>query len=74
MAALVLLAACAAFPEVDRAEQAHADAPAPALLPTDRLLAMEGAPLADEDSRAALLARAAGLRARAAAIRALPAG
>ncbi|MFN3972169.1 MAG: hypothetical protein ACK4L4_12460 [Gemmobacter sp.] len=68
-----LLAACAGFPEVDRAELPHADAPAPRLLPTDQVLAMETAPLGNDATRAALIARAAALRARAAAIRTRPA-
>lgn len=66
------VSACASFPEVDRAGAAYDDAEAPRLLPTDAVLAMELAPVADEGARAALLARAEGLRARAAAIRRRP--
>lgn len=68
----LLLAACASFPDVDRAGTAYHDAAAPRLLPTDQVLAMEQAPLTTEASRAALLARAEALRARAAAIRRRP--
>jgi hypothetical protein len=66
------LAACAAFPEVDRAGGAFADAPAPRLLPTDALLSLETAPAAGPDREAELLARASRLRARAEAIRGRP--
>lgn len=65
----LLVAACASFPEVDRAGADYDDAAAPRLLPTDQVLAMEAAPIGGEATRAALLARAEALRARAAAIR-----
>lgn len=70
----LLMAACASLPEVERAERPYADAPAPDLLPTDQLLAMEGTPLATEALRIALLARADALRTRADAIRRRPSG
>ncbi|QYK40881.1 MAG: hypothetical protein KF887_15995 [Paracoccaceae bacterium] len=69
----LVLAACAAFPEVERAEGAYSDAPAPQLLPTDQVLAMESGAIATDDRRAALIARADALRARAATIRRRPA-
>ncbi|HMO70731.1 MAG TPA: hypothetical protein PKC84_03660 [Paracoccaceae bacterium] len=66
------VSACAAFPEVDRAGAAFDDAPAPRLLPTDQVLAAEGADLGGPETAAALDARAAALRARAAALRRSP--
>ncbi|MGQ0565748.1 MAG: hypothetical protein ACT4OK_11835 [Gemmobacter sp.] len=71
---LLLLSACAPFPEVDRAERLLGDGPAPILLPTQDLLARVDAPSRVGDAQATLAARAAALRARAAALRATPVG
>jgi len=62
--ALLLLAACAQFPEVDAASRAVAG-PAPALVPLGPLLAVPPPQAAARG--AALSARAAALQARAAA-------
>ncbi len=71
--ALLLLAGCATFPQVDAAGRAFTDAPAPQLLPTARILALgEAPPGGAEAAQAALTARAAALRNRAAAIRNRP--
>ena len=71
---LLLLSACAAFPEVDRAERTLSEGPAPILLPTDDLLARVDAPSRVGSAQATLTARAAALRARAARLRGTPVG
>jgi hypothetical protein len=68
---LLLLSACAAFPEVDRAERTLGDGPAPILLPTEDLLARVDAPSRAAGAQASVAARVAALRARAARLRAL---
>jgi hypothetical protein len=72
LVAFLLLTACAAFPEVDRAMSANADAPPPKLQPTEALLAQADRVAGAEAAQADLQARAAALRARAARIRAMP--
>lgn len=67
---LLLLSACAAFPEVDLAERTLGVGPAPILLPTGDLLARVDAPSRAAGAQASLAARAAALRARAARLRA----
>jgi len=71
---LVLIAGCASFPEVDRAERLLGEGPAPILLPTEDLLARVDAPSRVGNSQATLVARAAALRARAVLLRATPVG
>ncbi|MGP3697489.1 hypothetical protein [Rhodobacter sp. NSM] len=73
LAAMLLLGACADYPEVIEAQSARADAPAPPLLPLDELLARAGTATVTSDTEASLEARAAALRARAAALQAPPA-
>lgn len=71
--ALILIAACAQFPELDsRASSVPANAPYPELVPTEMLLA--GLPEADHGQTVTrgLAGRAAALRARAARLRARP--
>ncbi|SPH17282.1 hypothetical protein DEA8626_00799 [Defluviimonas aquaemixtae] len=65
-----VLTGCARFPEVEAAESASvADAPYPALLPIDTLVA--GTPsLPESDPAAPVNARAAALKARAERLRA----
>jgi len=71
--ALALLAACARFPELEgAATRGVLDAPYPALVPLDALLAEAAAPGMGVEASAGLQARAAALRARAAALRARP--
>lgn len=72
--AILLLSACATFPEVDRASAPYDNAAPPRLLPTDQVLAAEGADLSGPEANAALLARAEALRARAGALRSRPPG
>jgi hypothetical protein len=72
--ALLLVSACATFPEVDRAANGHGNGPLPQLVPTEELLARAGVVVGAEAAQAGLQARAAALRARAARIRAMPAG
>jgi hypothetical protein len=69
---VLLLAACASFPEVDRAERSLGEGPAPLLLPTEDLLARVDAPSRVGSAEAELTARAAALRARAARLRVTP--
>lgn len=64
------LAACATFPEVDRAQSGLAPGAAPALVPLDEALAQAGSARVSEADAERLAARAAALRARAAAMRA----
>lgn len=65
-AALLLLTACATFPEVDNAEARYSGSgTTPDLAPMEDILAAAGTPLTDEASRDSLLGRADGLRARA---------
>lgn len=72
--ALLILAACAEFPEVDTAVEGFGEGPAPILLPTDDLLARANQPpRASEDTASGVEARVARLRARAAQVRARPA-
>ena len=71
---LLLLSACAAFPEVDRAERSLSEGPAPILLPTEDLLARVDVPSRVGSAQAPLTARAAALRARAAGLRGTPGG
>ena len=71
---LLLLSACAAFPEVDRAERSLSEGPAPILLPTEDQLARVDAPSRVGSAQATLTARAAALRARAARLRGTPVG
>ncbi len=72
--ALLFLAACAEFPQVDAAVAGFGEGPAPILLPTDDLLARANQPpLASDATRAGVEARVARLKARAAAVRARPA-
>jgi hypothetical protein len=68
IAAAVLVAACAPFPEVDA--MATDTGPTPRLAPIDDLLAQAETPAADPAP--GLQARAARLKARAAAIKAVP--
>lgn len=68
--ALIALAGCARFPEVDQAEKGLVPGPAPVLLETDALVARTAPAAAIEDPQAEVNARAAALRARAAQIRA----
>jgi hypothetical protein len=74
LVALLLVSACATFPEVDRAASGHGKGPPPQLVPTEALLARAGVVVGAEAAQASLQARAAALRARAARIRAMPAG
>ena len=71
---LLLLTACATFPEVDRAEARLKPGPAPSLLPTEDLLARVDAVGRVQAARDGLALRAAALRARAARLRATPVG
>ncbi|RBI82808.1 hypothetical protein DRV85_18130 [Rhodosalinus halophilus] len=70
LSALLLLAACAAYPELPGLDPGTGDAAYPPLLPFEEIFA-EAPPetLAAEDAER-LLARGAALRARAAALRA----
>jgi hypothetical protein len=74
LALCALLAACATFPEVDAAERALAEGPAPRLLPTEEILARAALPGRAEAAAETVAARAARLRARAARLRATPVG
>ena len=65
---LVLLAACAQFPDLD-ALPPDTSLPPPALLPLDDLLAQASAPSVAEAAGTALASRAARLRTRAALMR-----
>lgn len=70
--AFLLMAACATFPEVDRAVSAsgtQAGGAVPVLVPLEGLLAQAAPGRATDASRDAVAGRAAGLRARAAAMR-----
>lgn len=63
---LAAVAACAEFPELDRAIPAsELSGPYPPLVPVGTLLAQTDEPQIDEDAQARLEARAAALRARA---------
>lgn len=65
----VALAGCTRFPELDRAPaRVPANAPYPALVPLDPLLAEAEEPGRAETAGPALAARAARLRARASAL------
>lgn len=71
--ALALLATCARFPDLEGAAMRDtSDAPYPALVPLDALLAEAAGPAFGERARRGLEARAAALRSRAAALRARP--
>lgn len=72
LALALLTAACAAFPEVDRAERNIVQGPLPVLLPTDDLLARAAGSYGAEAAGNTLAARAAALRLRAARLRAMP--
>ncbi len=63
--AVLALAACAQFPQVDALPALGPDAAPPALLPLDGLLAQAEGPAVAEAAGAALLARAERLKARA---------
>ena len=68
--AVVLLSACATFPEIDRAALRYGGAgAAPPLVPLDEVLIGAEPGRASDASRDSLAARATGLRARAGAIR-----
>jgi hypothetical protein len=71
---LLVIPACTAFPEVDRAAARLGEGPAPILLPTDDLLARVDAPSRAVGAQSALAARAAALRARASRLRGTPVG
>ena len=68
LAGLLLVAACATFPEVDAATRA-ASGPAPRLIPVEGILAQADALGSGQAAVGTLEARAAGLRARAARLR-----
>ncbi len=72
LSALLLLAACADFPEVDAAAARLDKGPAPQLLPTEDILARAALPGRAEGAGDAVAARVARLKARAARLRALP--
>lgn len=74
LALLVLLPACASFPEVDAAESALADTPPPQLLPTSDILARAAMAGGAEGAGAATAARAARLKARADVLRSMTVG
>ena len=62
MLAVLLLAACARFPEVVAAQAPYADLPAPPLAPLDGLLAAAAEVRGTEEGRAATTARGDALR------------
>ncbi len=71
--ALVLIAACTQFPDLDsRTTRAAADAPYPDLVPIDALLSGLPPPERGERIARGLAGRAAALRARAAVLRGRP--
>lgn len=68
LASVLLMAACASFPQVDAATRA-ASGPAPKLIPVDGILAQADALGSGQAAVGTIEARAAGLRARAARLR-----